>query len=54
LKGRGASPSLEKNITQIPIFVKMLKKLGIYFVVIGIAKLAIGFIMERGRGNAKR
>lgn len=54
MKGRGASPSLGKNITQIPIFVKMLKKLGIYFIAIGIAKLAIGFIIERRRDNAKR
>jgi hypothetical protein len=32
----------------------MLKKLGIYFVAIGIVKLAIGFIMERRQGDAKR
>lgn len=51
---RGKSPSLTKNITQEPIGVNMLWKLGIFFIAIGLVKLIIYGVMKVRDKNANR
>ena len=51
---RGKSPSLIKNITQEPIGVNMLWKLGIFFIAIGLVKLVIYGVMKVRDRNASR
>lgn len=50
---RGESPSLKKNITQNPICVNMLWKLGIFFIAIGVVKLIYALVLKVRDSHAK-